>query len=75
EMKLERLDSVIMEESQVKRFITKNPNFTLFKIQEYDSAFSIAMPKGSKLKDDVNKAIKDLKSTGVIKSLEAKWGI
>jgi polar amino acid transport system substrate-binding protein len=43
ELKNQRVDAVIMEESQVKRFIEKNPALASFAIPQYNSSFALIL--------------------------------
>jgi polar amino acid transport system substrate-binding protein len=74
ELKNGRLDAVIMEEFQVKKFTEKYPELDSFSTTQA-SSFAIALPKDSKLTDSVNKAIETLQAKGTINELAKKWGI
>jgi polar amino acid transport system substrate-binding protein len=49
ELKNKRIDAIVLEESQVKNFIQKNPELASFPVKQYGSSFAIALPKGSPL--------------------------
>ncbi len=74
ELKTRRIDAIILEEVQAKKFVKNNATLNAFVADELSSVFAIAMPKGSEYKDDINTAIKILKENGTIKLLSEKWG-
>lgn len=73
ELKNGRIDAVILEEAQVKKFIEKNPELASFSSMEQNSSFAIAFPLDSPLIEEVNEAIRALKDNGTISSLLKKW--
>ena len=75
ELKSKRLDAVVMEESQVKKFATKYPMLASLSVKQYGSSFAIAMPKNSPHKKNIDHTIKALKSNGTIEALAKKWGL
>lgn len=75
ELKAGRIDAVILEESQVNKFIEVNPELAKFTLVEYDSSFAIAMPKASPNKKAVDSAIRSLEHKGEIQKLGKKWKI
>lgn len=75
ELKNQRIDAVILEESQVQKFMEKNQGLASFPLAQYNSRFAITLPKNSALTPDINKAILALKSNGTIARLAQKWGL
>jgi polar amino acid transport system substrate-binding protein len=75
ELKTKRIDAIIMESFQADKFLEANPAFAHFNLEEFSSSFSIAMPKNSPLKKNIDHAIKALKSNGTIHALSKKWGL
>jgi polar amino acid transport system substrate-binding protein len=75
ELKAKRLDAIVLEESQAENFIKMYPKLSKFLINEYSSSFAIALPRGSKLKTNIDHTIKSLKSQGALNTLEKKWGL
>jgi len=74
ELKVGRVDGVLVEESQAKVFANKYPNklsYSLFGSGGY--GYAIAFKKGSPLKPKIDKVIRSLKKSGEIKKLERKW--
>lgn len=74
ELKLGRIDAVMMEQVQVQRLMSKSDIFSSFEIENI-SEFAIAMPKDSPLKEQINKAIKEMEADGTMQALQAKWGL
>ena len=75
ELKSGRIDAVILEEAQAKKFATKNPQFQSLQVEQYSSSFAIAMPKNSINKKNNDHTIKTLQKNGVINDLAKKWRI
>lgn len=74
ELKLARIDAVMMEQVQVQRLMNKSDIFSSFEIENL-SEFAIAMPKGSALKEQIDKAIMEMEADGSMKALQEKWGL
>jgi len=75
ELKNQRLDAIVLEESQAESFMDKYPKLSSFPVEQYASSFAIAMPKQTDLKKNVDHSIKQLKGNGTISALAKKWGI
>jgi polar amino acid transport system substrate-binding protein len=75
ELKNKRIDAIVLEESQVEKFIQKNSELASFPVKQYGSSFAIALPKGSPLKKNIDHTIKALKRNGTIDALSKKWGV
>ncbi|MFK7974268.1 MAG: transporter substrate-binding domain-containing protein [Rickettsiaceae bacterium] len=75
ELKLKRLDAVVIEQYQAAKFIEQHPQFASFELDKYSSSFAIALPKNSPHKKNINHNIKSLRNNGIIEALEKKWGI
>ena len=75
ELKSKRLDAIILEEAQAKKFIEMYPYLARFSLKEFSSSFAIAMPKGSLLRKNIDDSIKILKDNGTLDALEKRWGI
>lgn len=74
ELKLARIDAVMMEQVQVQRLMNKSDIFSSFEIENL-SEFAIAMPKDSMLKEQIDKAIAEMEADGTMKALQEKWGL
>jgi len=74
DLKLGRINGVLVEESQAKAFVKKCPGLAY---SEFGNAtgygYAIAFKKGSPLKAKFDKAIRSLKKSGELKRLEQKW--
>ncbi|WP_264338335.1 transporter substrate-binding domain-containing protein [Wolbachia endosymbiont (group A) of Cheilosia soror] len=58
---------------KVKYLAKKNPGLSWSAIAKSDNGYSIAVNKGSYLKDKINEALKSLESKGVIQKIAEKW--
>jgi arginine/lysine/histidine transporter system substrate-binding protein len=69
-----RMDAAIIEDTVAKGYLEKNPELGGFKIEDKEEAGSaIAFPKGSKLTDDFNRVLKEMKENGELDKLIVKW--
>ncbi len=75
ELKVDRIDAMIIETSQAKRFVLLDNSLTFFIIDYLNSDLGIVMPKNSPLQQNINKIIEDLKSDGTLNKLKEKWQI
>jgi len=73
DLKVGRIQAVIMEVVTAEKFIEANPEISLSNLKGYDVGFAIALPKESKWLDPVNAALKKLKESGKIAPLVEKW--
>ncbi len=72
-LKAGHVDVALMDGVQGVIFSKKNPGLNYAIIAKSDNGYGVAFKKGSSLKDEVNQAIKSLKSKGEISKLEKKW--
>jgi len=75
ELKSKRIDAIVLEENQAKKFIEMYPTMSKFVDQNFSSSFAIAMTKNFANKKNINHAIKALTSNGTIETLARKWGL
>ncbi len=74
ELKKGSIDAVLTEETQIKKFKNRTPEFDSFiLIDNKLSSFAIAFPKGSKLISSINNAILVLESNGELQRIKKKW--
>ncbi|MFU8649690.1 transporter substrate-binding domain-containing protein [Lysinibacillus sp. RSDA_15] len=74
DMMSKRLDSGILEGGVAKGYLKTNDQLAAFPVEEQPEDFkAIAVPKGSNLKEKINKALKELAEEGKIQELEEKW--
>lgn len=74
DMMSKRLDAGILEGGVAKGYLKTNDQLEAFPVEEQPEDFkAIAVPKGSDLKDKINKALKELADEGKIQELEEKW--
>lgn len=72
ELKNSGIDALLIEHEQAKIFAQKYQNIRFITLEQ-DNFFSIAMPKDSQLKKDINQILKDLKKEGIIEKIKEKW--
>lgn len=74
DMMSKRLEAGILEGGVAKGYLKTNDQLEAFPVEEQPEDFkAIAVPKGSDLKDKINKALKELADEGKIQELEEKW--
>ncbi len=74
DMMSKRLDAGILEGGVAKGYLKTNDQLAAFPVEEQPEDFkAIAVPKGSNLKENINKALKELAEEGKIQELEEKW--
>lgn len=74
DMMSKRLDAGILEGGVAKGYLKTNDQLAAFPVEEQPEDFkAIAVPKGSDLKEKINKALKELAEEGKIQELEEKW--
>lgn len=73
QLKNDKLQAVLMEEGQVKKFAATYPNMKYLILPEESSLFAVVLDKNSPLKERINAAIATLKKRGDIRSLQKKW--
>lgn len=72
-LKAGHVDGVLIDKAQAIAFTSKNPGLVYSIIAKADNGYGIAFKKGSKLKDEINKALALLQQNGKVKALEAKY--
>lgn len=74
ELKVQRLDGVLIEIAQAKIFANKNPNlrYSLFP-SEKNEGYVVAFPKQSNLKEQFDDVIIKLRDSGELDELKKKW--
>lgn len=74
DMMSKRLDAGILEGGVAKGYLKTNDQLAAFPVEEQPEDFkAIAVPKGSNLKEKINKSLKELAEEGKIQELEEKW--
>lgn len=73
DLKLGRLDGVLLEEAQAKTFVGKNDSFGYFAFNENDQGYSMVFPKGSKLRDQFNEILIQMRDSGELGDLKKRW--
>jgi polar amino acid transport system substrate-binding protein len=80
QLKLGKIDGVIVEKAQSPSFVKNSPNLTFFEVKENQfsengKSYVIGVKKGSKLIVEINEGIEKLKSNGKMKDLLEKWNL
>lgn len=74
EIKANRINAAIIEDTIAKGFIANNPDLEFQIIPNTEASGSaIAFPKGSKRVADFNRVLKQMKESGELESLVKKW--
>ncbi len=75
ELKSRRIDALVLEEAQARKFMEIYPDLAKFAEKILSSSFAIAMPKNSPHKQDIDRAIKAIQNNGTTQVLAKKWGL
>jgi arginine/lysine/histidine transporter system substrate-binding protein len=75
ELKAGRFDAAMIEDTVAKGYFKKNPDLAGFtmEVSEQEAGSAIAFPKDSKLTEDFNKALNEMKENGELEKLVVKW--
>ncbi|KTD51624.1 amino acid (glutamine) ABC transporter periplasmic amino acid binding protein [Legionella quinlivanii] len=72
-LKGNHMDVVVMDAAQALVFSKKNPGLAYHTLGQSKQGYGVALPKGSPLTAEINKALNILESKGEIARLKAKW--
>lgn len=73
ELKIGRVDAVLVDAEQAKAFAAANPNLQVILMQDDASGWAAAFPKGSLLQHEYNNALQALIDRGALDSIKDKW--
>lgn len=73
ELKSNRLDAIIVEDTVATGFLETNSDLQSFTIEDSEGGYAIAFPKGSELVEEFNKALNELLADGTIESIIKKY--
>lgn len=73
ELKLGRIDVLILEEGQKNTILDNNQDLTHYSFSKLGEGYAMAFKKGSKLKESFNIALNELSKNGKIKELEQEF--
>lgn len=74
DMMAKRIDAGIIESGVARGYVEQNDKLTMFPVEvQVPDYKAIAVAEGSELKDQINKALKELIEEGKIQELEEKW--
>ncbi|MGE4349639.1 MAG: ABC transporter substrate-binding protein/permease [Candidatus Berkiella sp.] len=72
-LKLGRLDGVMVEDAQANAFVAANPGLIANNLPGSQGEYAIALSKNSHWLSDFNIAINDLKQSGELERIKQKW--
>jgi polar amino acid transport system substrate-binding protein len=72
-LKAGHVDAVVIDGVQAVSFVNNNEGLGYNYLSEAEDGFCVALPKGSKLKESIDQALKELNDSGKIDELKAKW--
>lgn len=72
-LKLGRLDGVLVEDMQAQSFVNANPELRANALPGSQGDYAIALAKNSKLVPDFNAVIEELNTSGELTRLKEKW--
>jgi polar amino acid transport system substrate-binding protein len=73
ELKIGRVDAIIIDLEQAARFAQSNPNLKFVELKDKTEGYVIAFQKGSKLVDEFNSELRKLKESGELEAIVNKW--
>jgi polar amino acid transport system substrate-binding protein len=74
ELKIGRVDAVIVDAVVAMDYVSKNINdYKVTSAQLTNEPIAVAVKKGNSLKDDIQKALDEIKADGTLKALSLKW--
>lgn len=73
ELKLGRIDVLLLEEGQVKEVLGANPGLISYVFPKSGDGYAMAFRKGSELKEKFNQAIVSLQKEGAIEKIADIW--
>ena len=73
DLKLGRLDGVLLEEAQSKALSSKNEIFDYYVYPNHEYGYAIAFKKGSKLKYEFDEILMVMRDSGQLVDLKKKW--
>lgn len=73
EVRSGRIDGVVVESLPAKAFVEANPDLTYSLLEEHQTHFAIAFPKGSPWVASFNEALQKLKTSGRMEQIMRTW--
>lgn len=73
DLKIGRLDGVLLEEAQAKEFSSKNELFEYYVYPDNEYGYSVAFKNGAKLKYEFDEVIMVMRDSGELADLKKKW--
>lgn len=74
ELKVGRIDALVIEKSQVEHFVEANPDLAYSGLKEHAGiGYAIAFPKDSKLRAEFDKILSEMKENGELIAILKQW--
>ncbi len=73
DLKLKRIDGVLLEKSIAEAYVKKNPDMRFTVLNEVEMGYAVLLQKQSPLLPEINQAIEVLKANGTMEKLQKKW--
>jgi len=73
DLKLKRIDGILIEDAQSKVFANKDEDLGYYSFTDKDYGYSIVFAKNSKLKDQFNEVLLQMRDSGELDELKKKW--
>ena len=73
ELKLNRIQAIILDQQQAANIVDKHPDFALITMDQIGKGYAIALRKNSKLTPKLNKALAEIIDLGIIDNIKKKW--
>ncbi|WP_461611395.1 transporter substrate-binding domain-containing protein [Cytobacillus kochii] len=73
EIKAGRFEAAIIEDTVAQGFLEKEKDLGGVTIEDADGGYAIALPKGSELTEEFNKALQEMIDNGEIEDIITKW--
>jgi polar amino acid transport system substrate-binding protein len=74
EFKANRISAALIEDTTAKGFVASNPDLEINSIPNAKKGgYAIVFPKGSKLVDDFNRVLQEMKESGKLEKLVNEW--
>lgn len=73
ELKLGRIDILLLEQGQIKEFLRANPGLISYVFPKSNDGYAFAFSKNSELKNSFNEVLKELDKEGFISDIASIW--
>jgi len=73
DLKLQRIDGILLEEAQAKVFVNKDKGLNYYSFSDKDYGYTIVFAKDSQLRDQFNEVLLEMRDSGELDELKKKW--